>query len=859
MSKKVRRLFTSFQPQNYQLTIDPDRESMTLTGTVIITGKRTGAPSQRFTFHQNGLTITEATIMRHDKKATQEIAVSRINHQNSLEEVRLHTIEKVFSGNYTITMKFTAPITRQMNGVYPCFFTQDGQDKQIIATQFESHFARQAFPCVDEPEAKATFDLTLISPIGEVALGNTPAARQQEVEGKLVTTFQTTPIMSTYLLAFIYGDLAYKEATTKNGTVIRTYATRDNVKHTEFALQTAVRCLGYFEEYFALPFPLPKCDFVALPDFASGAMENWGLITFREHSMLMDPKNTSLPVKQYVAEVVCHELTHQWFGNLVTMRWWTDLWLNEGFANVMAYRAVDHLFPEWQMMTQYITGEQQLALKLDALQNTHPIEVAVKHPDEIHTIFDTISYSKGGSSILMLSQYLGEDAFRDGLRYYLKSHAYKNTDTVDLWEALETVSKKPVKQIMEAWTSQAGYPVVEVTIDGSNVHLSQEQFFVNPKVRAQNTEQQLWPIALNGGPEVPDVLDKATLDFSVTDSSNLKLNQNQTSFCRVIYDAKHTAQLAALVANGQLKPLDRLGVLGDAFEAAKAGYLDTLSALRLLEAYSHENHDTVWEVIAGNVSAIRATMNDEELRDSMKVFGRHLVAEQLTRLGMDAKEDDSHFDRLLRPTIVALAAISDEPTVIKTILERFDGMTTPEDLDPDMRGLVFTTAARLGDEKTFEKLLAIHNASTQAAERVTLASALTNFRQPELVARALSMIDSDNVRLQDAMYWLAYSFTNRYARQASWEWMTSHWGWLKDNLGADLAFSRLPLYAARVQSDSSFIKTYKEFFEPILEPTIERTYKQGLETIEWQSAWRDRDLQAIKAYFAAFHEQHPES
>ncbi len=856
MSKKVRRLFTSFQPQNYQLTIDPDRESMTLTGTVTITGKRIGAPSQRFTFHQNGLTITEATVTKHDKKATHHIEVTRINHQSSLEEVRLHTAEKIFGGNYTITLKFTAPITRQMNGVYPCFFTHDGQDKKIIATQFESHFARQAFPCIDEPEAKATFDLTLISPVGEVALGNTPAIKQEEIDGKLVTTFETTPIMSTYLLAFMYGDLGYKEATTKNGTVIRTYATPDNVEHTGFALETAVRCLEYFEDYFAIPFPLPKCDFVALPDFASGAMENWGLITFREHCLIVDPKNTSLSIKQYVAEVVCHELTHQWFGNLVTMRWWTDLWLNEGFANLMAYRAVDHLFPEWQMMTQYITGEQQVALKLDALQNTHPIEVAVKHPDEIHTIFDTISYSKGGSSILMLSQFLGEEAFRDGLRHYLKTHAYKNTDTVDLWDALETVSKKPVKQMMEAWTSQAGYPVVTATVSGPQVSLSQEQFFANPKVRKQTTEHQLWPIALNGGPGVPDVLDKASLDFSLEGNTVLKLNQGQTSFCRVIYDAQHTAKLAELVTKNTLKPLDRLGILSDAFEAAKAGYQGTTSALKLLEAYAHEDHDTVWEIIAGNIGSIRAAMNDEELRESLKPFGRHLAAEQLARLGMDAKDSDSHFDRLLRPTIISLAAISDEPTVIKTILERFEAMVTPEDIDPDMRGLVFTTAARLGDEKTFEKLLAIHNASTQAAERVTLASALTNFKQPELITRALNMIDTDDVRLQDAMYWLAYSFTNRFARQAGWEWMTTHWDWLKENLGSDLAFSRLPVYAARVQSDAAFIKTYKDFFEPILEPTIERTYKQGLEIIEWQSAWRDRDLTAIKAYFADFEAAH---
>lgn len=861
MTKKVRRLFSSFQPQSYQITLDPDRNTMRLSGTVIITGKKVGRPSQRLTFHQSGLKITSATVTKHDKKGTREIVISRINHQNTLEEVRLHSDEQLYGGRYTIELQFSGQITRPMNGIYPCFFKQDGQEKQLMASQFESHFAREAFPCIDEPEAKATFDLTLLSPVNETILSNTPIKEQSTEGNKLTTTFQTTPIMSTYLLAFVYGELGFKEATTDSGTVIRTYATLDNVEYTDFALEVAVKCLEYFESYFDVPFPLPKCDFVALPDFAAGAMENWGLITFREHVMLVDPKNTSLSIKQYVAEVVCHELTHQWFGNLVTMRWWTDLWLNEGFANVMAYRAVDQLFPEWQMMSQYIVGEQQLALKLDALENTHPIEVAVKHPDEIRSIFDTISYSKGGSSILMLATYLGKDVFRDGLRHYLKKHAYHNTDTIDLWEALETVSKKPVKQMMEAWTSQPGYPLVRAEVDGQTVRLAQEQFLVNPVSRQQDNSNRLWPIALNGGADVPEVLEKASLDFTMQDPSSLKLNQGQTSFCRVIYDPTQTRHLADRIMDNQLASLDRLGILSDAFEAAKAGYHDTTSALTLMEAYQHEDQEPVWNVVVSNFSAIRSTMDDEALRESMKPYGRDLVAEQLKRLGLHSKADDSHFDKLLRPTILGMAAISDEKSVIDDLLQRFNTMKKPEDIDPDLRRLVFTTAARHGDAQTFDRLTAIHNDSSSSEERVTLAGALTNFKQPELIQRALGMIHSDNVRLQDAMYWIAYSFMNRHASTTTWEWLKNpeHWQWLKDNLGADVAFARLPLYAARSNSNPAFLDDYKHFFEPHLEPLIERAYLQGIETIEWQSAWRKRDLEAIKTYFDSYSQRSAKS
>src|SRR5690606_38031872 len=247
--------------------------------------------------------------------------------------------------------------------------------------------AREVFPCIDEPEAKATFDLKITAPKDEVVLANTPIKNTQTKGNSQIVSFETTPVMSSYLLAFVIGNLKYKQAKTKNGTVVRAFATPDKVDQVDFSLDVAVKCLEFYNEYFAIPYPLEKCDMVALPDFASGAMENWGCITYREQCMLVDQENTSLPVKEYVAMVVCHELAHQWFGNLVTMRWWTDLWLNEGFASWIEYLAVDHIFPQWNMWTQYIADEQQVALKLDALDNTHAIEIPVKHPDEIRTIF----------------------------------------------------------------------------------------------------------------------------------------------------------------------------------------------------------------------------------------------------------------------------------------------------------------------------------------------------------------------------------------------------------------------------------------------------------------------------------------
>ena len=850
MSKNVKRLFNYFVPKNYTIQLDPDREAATVSGTVTVSGRKADRPSKRFTFHQHGLTITAATIFKKDKKGEREVPVTRINHHRSSDEVRLHVDELLYPGEYVISMTFHGDITRPMDGIYPCFFKHDGAEKKLIATQFESHHAREAFPCIDEPEAKATFDLTLLSPTGEAVVSNTPVKLQRELDGKLATTFQTTPHMSTYLLAFVYGELAYREKKTKHGVTLRTYATPDNVEFTTFALDVAAKVLDFFSEYFDIPYPLPKCDLIALPDFAAGAMENWGCITFREQALFVDPSNTSLSSKQYVAMVVAHELTHQWFGNLVTMRWWTDLWLNEGFANWMEYFATDHLFPEWNMWTQYIVDEQQLALKLDALENTHPIEVPIHHPDEIRTIFDTISYSKGGSTIQMLAEYLGHEAFQGGLRYYLKKHAYGNTDTVDLWDALEHVSKKPVKAFMHSWTSSAGYPLVRAEVSDGQATLDQQLFTLNPKSALRDQPLTPWPVPLHASAADQSIFDTPHTTVPVQSPDTFKLNHQQSGFYRAIYDQPHLQRLAKHVKNKKMGPIDRLGLLADAFEAAKAGFLDTTAALAFMETYQAEDNSAVWDVMVANLAGIRAVMNDEDLRQTMKPYARDLAAAQLKRLGWEEHKGESHFDRLLRPTILALAAVSDEPHVVAEALRRFADMKKPEDLQPDLRSVVYVTAARKGDTHTFERLLHMHHATASSEERITLAAALTSFHQPELVDRALALITTDNVRLQDVMYWVAYSFSNRFARDKTWKWLVANWAWLKENLGTDLAFYRMPVYSARAFSNESFLPTYKKFFESVMEPALDRSTKQGIEIIEWQSQWRKRDLAAIKTYFA---------
>ncbi len=847
MKKTVTHLLDSFKPENYQLTLEILPKKNKFVGTVFIRGRKVGRPSKRITFHQKNLKITEAAIVHHSRSGEEEIEVQRINLQKSFDEVRLHTSKTLHSGSYTVQMKFSGDITDPMNGLYPCYFNHDQQQKKLFATQFESHHAREVFPSIDEPAAKATFDLTLITPDDEgTVLANTPVLEQFVSEGRKQTTFETTPIMSTYLLAFVYGEIGYKEAATNRGTKVRTYATPDNVKFTDFALETGVKILEFYEDYFDIPYPLEKCDMIALPDFASGAMENWGLITYREQCMLVDPDNTSLPTKQYVAMVVAHELAHQWFGNLVTMEWWTDLWLNEGFASWIEYLAVDHLFPDWDMWTQFIAGEQQSALKLDSLDNTHPIEVPINHPDEIRSIFDAISYNKGASVIHMLHGYLGEKDFRNGLRHYLNQHAYKNTSTNDLWSSLEKISGKPVKKFMHAWTSLPGFPLVKVETAGKDISLKQERFYMQKPAKAKTLK---WPVPLMSSKDMPERLDNLELTVkNISSADGLMINTGRNGFYRSLYSADLNSLVAARI--NKLKPLDRLGILADSFETAKAGYGTAVESFKLLEKYSQEDNAAVWDIIAANIGETRRVMDDEKVRESIKPLIINLTSSQIDRLGTSEKKSDTHFDKLLRPTVLGLAASADHPEIVKWCIDSFNNLKSSEDIHADLRSVIFNTAARHGDEKVYKKLLSLHDATDLSEERTTLAAAMTSFEQPKLIEKALSLVVTDKVRRQDAMYWVAYSFMNRHAKKATWEWMKDNWGWLKKELGSDLSFYRTPIYAARSFSDKSFLSEFNTFFKSKSSPSLERSIKQGEEILNWQIAWRDRDLELLQRHLA---------
>jgi aminopeptidase N len=857
MTKSVARLFESFQPESYAIELAVDKEAMTFKGTLKIIGKKVGRPSKRLTFHQNGLTITDAWVTKLDKKGDQKVEINRINHQRSLDEVRLHSDSLFYPGKYWVTIDFTGKVSTGMTGIYLCKFKHDGQDKTLVATQFESHFARKAFPCIDEPEAKATFELALTTEPGQTVLSNTPVRNAIDDEGKVITFFEVTPRMSTYLLAFAYGELGYTEAISKHGVVVRSYATPDNVPHTAFSAEFGAQTLDFFSDYFQTPYPLAKLDMVALPDFEAGAMENWGLVTYREVALLYDQKTAPIESKQYVAMVVAHELSHQWFGDLVTMKWWNDLWLNESFADMMEYRAVDETYPEWHIWEHFVSAEGGSARRRDALADVQSIHTDVHHPDEISTLFDpSIVYAKGGTVLHMLMSYVGEADFQAGLQAYFKKHAYGNTVADDLWDALAAASGKDIAGFMHDWLYRPGYPLVNVSWQpgSDNVELSQRRFFSDPASQTDISEPWQVPIAANRAVE-PLLLATETGKAKISDTSEepLLLNHEGRSYFLPRYaNPDHLTAITTAVMNDQVSTIDR-GLLLDNYTMLQRGGESSLTdLLALLPAYAHETSDSVWGAIAVAIGEARKlTEGDEASETKLDAMVRDLIMPTVQRLGWgDAPNDDAQTLRL-RGLALSLAAGAKEPSVLEAATNLFKKLDKPADVPATVRSVVYFVGVRYGDDQDFAKMLALHRNSLSADERDELVGGLTAAKQPQQYQQLIDLLTGDLVRRQDLMHWFVYLLRNRYSRIATWEWLTSHWDWIEKEFASDKSYGYFMRYCGGVFSHQSELDNYNAFFEPKKSVVaLTRDIALGSQEIASRVAWRTRNEADVTDWLA---------
>lgn len=827
---KVPRLLDTFTPNHYNLTLDLTRaEEKEFSGTVIISGEST---SESISLHSKGLTIQSATIDNQPADVSfgefDELRLSQPNLKN-----RKHTIRIDFSGN----------ITDAMHGLYPCYFTHDGVKKQLFATQFESHHTREVFPCVDEPAAKAEYDLTLITRPKITVLGNMPVKSEEENGDSLTTTFEKTPRMSSYLLAFVIGELHKKSARTESGVEVSVWATPAQNENTlDFALDIATRSIDFYDEYFGVKYPLPKSDHVALPDFSSGAMENWGLITYRESCLLADPELTPESSRRFIATVIAHELSHQWFGNLVTMQWWNDLWLNESFANMMEYVAIDALQPDWHMWEDFATNEVTAALRRDSLDGVQSVQADVNHPDEISTLFDpAIVYAKGGRLLVMVRKLIGEEAFRAGLKSYFEKFAYKNTVGNDLWQELESASGQPIVNLMNAWISQPGLPVVSVSSSHDAATLSQERFFIGE----HQPSDALWPIPLfaNQPLDVKVLNQKETI---VSIEKPLQLNCGLSAHFITKYDESTREYLLKNIT--ELPTLDKICILQDATILARAGFENSASLLPLALSLKTETNEKVFGMAAGALTELRKFVDDNDVaRDSLKRISGEFARATFEELGWDEKDGESDDDRERRTTALSLMMYSENKEVLNEAKTRFDNNKL-EDLPTEIRALIISANVRhFETPEMIENLFAAYKNTPSNDLQNDIAIGLTSTKNPETAEKILANIkDSNVIRPQDASRWFAYLIRTRESRQIAWNWLKENWAWVEDTFGEDKSYDDFIRYAATALLTTNELNDFQQFFEPMMDiPALTRTIKLGITEISARAELIKRDKEAV--------------
>lgn len=821
----------------------PDLNEFSFTGqeTIYLLLER---PTKQITLHAAELEVEDAEFIHQNK----EIWAGRISYDKSTETVTFTFPKNIQKGKGELKLTFKGILNDKMRGFYRSRYEIDGVSKHLATTQFESTDARRAFPCFDEPSKKAIFDVTLMVPAHTTAISNTVESSILEHEsGYKIVQFVPTPKMSTYLLAFIVGEFEYIEGKTKQGILVRVFTTQGKKEQARFALDVAIKSLDFYGDYFAIPYPLPVLDMIAIPDFTAGAMENWGAVTYRESALLIDEERSGTANKQWVALVIAHELAHQWFGNLVTMKWWSDLWLNEGFASFIEYMAIDHIFPQWDIWTQFVGSEMGDAFSLDSLKNTHPIEIEVGDPAEISEIFDRISYSKGASILRMLMSYLGERDFQKGLQHYLREFEYLNAETSDLWSSLEEVSGKPVKKIMAPWTSQAGHPVITVSKQGSKLKLTQSRFFTSPISKKETKDQTVWSIPL----KTSQLMEERSITIPNTGA---KLNSGETSLVRVDYPKDYLHGLEIAIKNGKLSAPDRLGLIRDSFDLAEAGNSPTTLSLELAKSFMNEKDYVVWAELTSKLNRLDCLLAYESSYENFKRFGRVLYRRIAESLSWEKQKGEKHTDGLLRGMVLyKLGFFGDENTIKKAqeLFKKSLPAGRQGKIDPDLRSVVYNLVAENGGLGEFSALVKMYKDEDNQQEKDRIGRSLGHFKSKLILQKTLDFSISKHVRFQNSLQIIASVWSNPLGRHLAWGFVKKNWELLKERYAGGHYFPRVfsPLGNFTKVSDA---KDIENFIAKNPVPEAKRTIAQALEQIYSNAEWlkRDRDgmINFLKIY-----------
>lgn len=851
-NKKSVRLPNYIKPKRYKLTLRPDLEAFIFEGKEIIDIEIAKNNLKEIIIHSKDLDIETVKI--------QNQFANKIIYNIKNETATFYFKKPLVKGSSKLSIIFSGVINDKLRGFYKSQYILDGKTKHLATTQFEATDARRALPCFDEPAYKATFDVSLIVPITHTAISNTlPISIREHEAGYKIISFARTPKMSTYLLAFIIGEFEFIQKKIKlsgKDTLVRVFTTAGKKHQAKFALDVAIKSVKFFNKYFDIPYPLPTLDLIAIPDFESAAMENWGAITFRESALLVDEEHTSFSNKQWVAIVIAHELAHQWFGNLVTMHWWTDLWLNEGFASYMENVCVNHMFPKWNIWNLNLAGRHDLAFRLDSLESSHPVEIEVHHPDEISEVFDMISYSKGSAIIKMLAGYLGEEKFRDGLRYYLKKHSYKNTETIHLWEAFEKISKKPVKKLMNSWTKQTGYPLITISSRsdlGTNNNrkkdpelglgfLAQERFFSSRISRKNNKIKNLWNIPISYNNKQILLTKKET---RLKEKIIGKINKEEISFLRVKYNKENLEYLKKQIQSKKIKTSDRFSIVRDLFALAEGGYIPTTEALNFSLNFKKETEYIVWSEISTGINRIYNLISDESFKDQYSEYVLNLFSPLAEKIGWNKKTNEKHSDSLLRSLALSQAGSYGDKKIIKKAQQLFKNK---KPIEANLRSTIYNIVAQNGGEKEWEKFKKLYQKEEMHEEKDRYGQALTSFRKNNLIQKTLKFALSKDVRNQDAPYIIAQTWANKYGRDLTWRFIKNNYKTILKRYGEGGGLISRMITPLGNHIRLKDLNDAKKFFTKNTAPGADRSLNQAYEKIASNSAWLKADKNKIKKW-----------
>ncbi len=816
----MERFLDYFVPEKYVLDLYIDKKAKTIDGKVMVNGV---SKAENVKFHAVGLSVD--SVLVNGKKC-----------DFGLEDGVL-TLSKVPRGDLDVEIEYHGTLNENMQGAYLSTYEYNGKTEVIVATQFESHYAREAFPCIDEPAAKAIFELSISVPedsedlvlsnmpeakvrldvfrsvaareIAPSAHGDGPDGRGTEPNfssGFRTTVFELTPRMSTYLLAWVIGRFHGKTIKNAHGVEITTYATlAQDLDSVDFANEIAAKSLEFYDDNFGVPYPLKKLDQVALPDFEAGAMENWGLVTYRE-SMMLVGKNATLGTKKSVALTVAHELSHQWFGDLVTMEWWNDLWLNESFASVMEYYAVDYIHPEYKIFEGFFTGDSYVALMRDAYTGVQSVHQDVSDPAEIATLFDgAIVYSKGARLMLMLIRLMGWDDFCKGIKDYFKKYEYKNTVGDDLWRSLKPYAKFDPSKLMHAFIDKPGYPV----ITGGE----QKRFLIDGSMSKEE-----WPI--------PEISEDMTGHY-ILNLSDEELEDRLNKF-------------------DDLGLEERVRLLIDRNLLAKTELVSAASLIPLLKKFKNENSAAVWHIILSIVSNLKIFFDpDSKEEKKFKKFVGELVAPKLKELGLKTQENDDENTIRLRSVLLALDFYAETAENLQALAKMYNNDYSKMDseirediidvklyIEPDMIDEYIDRYQKTADpEIKFELLFA----GTVSKNDKVLEKMMKLLNEPEIV------------KPQDQTHLFVYLYRNPRLREKVYKWLTENWDYVK-KMSGEKSLDDYPRYMANVIRTKKEYKEWKEFFMPMKDkPGLNRAIKIGKNEIEARLKLIEADQQSVYA------------